>query len=84
MSIGRSAYLLPWSVAGPQEATPDGIKAYMTKLYGFASGRIDEVIELFSTREKAEEALRVATEDAPERADGAFIEEIEIDEPSLN
>ena len=56
----------------------------MTKLYGFASGRIDEVIELFSTREKAEEALRVATEDAPERADGAFIEEIEIDEPSLN
>jgi hypothetical protein len=54
------------------------------KLYGVASRDVNETVELFSTREKAEDALRSVVAEAPEVADDVFIEEIEIEEPIEN
>ena len=52
--------------------------------YGLASHFIDEAIELYATREAAEQAVRTVIEKTPELANDVFVAEVELPEPSPN
>ena len=51
------------------------------RLYGVARAGAVDMVELFATREQAEEALRRAVREDPTLAVRVFIEEVEIEEP---
>lgn len=52
--------------------------------YGLASRFANETIELYESREAADDAARMVRELAPELAGDVCIVEIEVEEPSLN
>ena len=54
------------------------------KLYGVATPRVDEGIELYSSREEAEGELRRVIDDDPRLAADSFIEEVEIELPAAS
>jgi hypothetical protein len=56
----------------------------MKVYYGLASRLANETVELFETREEAEEAAREVQEKLPELAGDVCIVEIKLEEPSLN
>jgi hypothetical protein len=56
----------------------------MKVYYGLASRLANETVELFETREEAEQAARDVEERVPELAGDVVIVEIELEEPSLN
>jgi hypothetical protein len=53
-------------------------------LYALASRQVQETVDLFSTREEAEAAVRVVIHDEPLLAPDVFVAEIELEDPSLN
>jgi hypothetical protein len=52
--------------------------------YGVASRFTNETIELYETREAADDVARTVREVAPELARDVCVVEIEVEEPSLN
>jgi hypothetical protein len=49
------------------------------RLYGLALYTVDEIIEWYTTREEAEEAVRVVVSDEPDFAVLVGVEEIEFE-----
>ena len=52
--------------------------------HGLASHRVNEALQLFPTREEAQEALEALLEAAPQLAEDAFLVEVEFEDLSPN
>jgi hypothetical protein len=53
-------------------------------LYALASRQVQETVDLFSTLEEAEAAMRQVLHDEPMLRADVFVAEIELEEPSPN
>jgi hypothetical protein len=71
-------------LAGRKIRRSEAVNSDMKIYYGLASRFANETIELYESREAADDAARMIRELAPELAGDVCVVEIEVEEPSLN